>query len=159
PGLSIVLPAYNERDGIAQAVDAHHAALAEAGIADYEVILVDDGSCDGTGDSADALAQKDARVRVLHHAQNLGQVQSILNGFRAARGDIVTHNGIDLPFDPRDVPHALAPFAEGADVVVVERIDRASYGLMRKALSWGNIVMLKLLFRSPCRDHNFVQFY
>lgn len=159
PRLSIVLPAYNERDGLPAAVDAYRSALGAAGFADYEIILVNDGSSDGTGALADALAHTDSCVRVLHHERNQGQVQAILNGFRAAHGRIVTHNGIDLPFHPRDVSQVLARFAEGADVVVVERIDRASYGLVRKLLSWGNVALLKLLFRSPCRDHNFVQFF
>jgi hypothetical protein len=43
--------------------------------------------------------------------------------------------------------------------VVVERNDRTSYGLVRKAVSWVNLLLVRLLFRSPCRDHNFIQFY
>jgi glycosyltransferase involved in cell wall biosynthesis len=157
--LSIILPGYNERAGLEAAVATYQAALADAGITDYEIILVDDGSTDGTRELADALARGDPRVRVLHHAVNQGQVRAILNGFRAAHGRVLTHNGIDLPFDPGDTPSALVCFHEEADVVVVERVDRGSYGLIRKLLSWANVLLVKSLFRSPCRDHNFVQFF
>jgi glycosyltransferase involved in cell wall biosynthesis len=157
--LSIVLPVYNERPALQPAIEAYRAALADSGIEDYEIILVDDGSSDGTGELAEAIAAADRRVRVLRHERNQGQVQAILNGFRAARGRVLTHNGIDLPFDPRDVPRALACFADGADVVVVERADRACYGLTRKVLSWANMLLLKVLLGTPFRDHNFVQFY
>jgi glycosyltransferase involved in cell wall biosynthesis len=159
PELSIVLPVYNEREALQPALDAYHVALSDAGIEDYEIILVDDGSTDGTGELAEAIAGADERVRVIHHDQNQGQVWAILTGFQAARGRVLTHNGIDLPFDPRDLPRALACFADGVDVVLVERTDRASYGLTRKVLSWANVLLLKLLLGTPFRDHNFVQFY
>jgi glycosyltransferase involved in cell wall biosynthesis len=159
PDLSIVLPAYNEQASVHAAVDVYRAALDQAGIRDYEIIFVNDGSTDETGVMLDALAEADPRLRVLHHSRNQGQVRAILNGFRAARGRFVTHNGIDLPFQPRDLGRALACFTAGADVVVVERTDRASYGLVRKVLSRANVWLLRLLFGSPFRDHNFVQFF
>ena len=159
PELSIVLPGYNERESLPAAIAAYRQACGAMGLRDYELIVVDDASSDGMGEVAAELAAADPRIRVLTHAANRGQVAAILTGFRAARGNVVTHNGIDLPFDPHDLPRVWERFVQGADVVVVERSDRRAYGWGRKALSWCNIGLLWLLFRSPVVDHNFVQFF
>lgn len=157
--LSIVLPGYNERASLAAAVEAHRLACESGEIGDFEIIIVDDASNDGMDQVARRLAADDRRIRVLTHTTNRGQVEAILTGFRAARGAVVTHNGIDLPFDPNDLVRVMPRFAAGADVVVVERRDRRAYGWSRTLLSWANVAVLRLLFRSPVRDHNFVQFY
>jgi glycosyltransferase involved in cell wall biosynthesis len=159
PELSIVLPCYNEQANLASAVTTYYQELAVAGFEDCEIIVVNDASTDRTGELADELAQRDPRLRVVHHDRNQGQSAAILNGFRAARGRVLTHNGIDLPFHPRDVARMLALIREGADVVVVERSNRQAYNLVRKVISWCNILLLRLLFGSPFADHNFVQFY
>ncbi len=158
PELSVVLPAFNESNGLRAAVSCYLAELSAAGI-DGELIIIDDASTDGTGAVADELAANDARVRVVRHERNLGQVAGIRNGFRHARGAIVTHNGVDLPFHPRDTRRMIEAIRAGSDVVVVQRASRAAYGIRRKVISWANIGMLKLLFGSPFVDHNFVQFY
>lgn len=157
--LSIVLPGYNERASLVSAIEAYRQALDEIGQHDYELLIVDDGSTDDTGAVARSLADADPRVRLLSHPVNRGQVESILTGFGEARGEIVTHNGMDLPFDPRDMAEPLRRFSHGADVVVVEREHRGSYGWARRLLSWANVAIVRALFRSPARDHNFVQFF
>ena len=164
PKLSVILPGYNEREALPSAVRRYLEAMDDPaiGCADAggsEIIVVDDGSTDGMGELADEMARADARVRVIHHERNLGQVAGILSGFRQARGRIVTHNGMDLPFDPRETGRALALFDEGADVVVVQRETREAYGLLRKIVSWGNIVLVQSLFDTPFLDHNFTQFF
>jgi glycosyltransferase involved in cell wall biosynthesis len=158
PELSVVLPAFNEREGLRAAVEAYLRELPACGIDYFELIVINDASTDGTGSMADELAAKEPRLRVLHHRVNQGQVAAILHGFEAARGRFVTHNGVDLPFHPRDTAAMLALLRDGIDVVVVERANRSAYGWIRTILSWGNVVVLRLLFRSPFRDHNFVQF-
>jgi glycosyltransferase involved in cell wall biosynthesis len=155
----VVLPGYNERHSLAAAVHRYLDALPRCGIDSFEIIVVNDGSTDGSGELADGLARTDPRVRVLHHERNLGQVAGILSGFRAARGGILTHNGMDLPFEPADTARALEHFAQGADLVVVERANRQSYGITRKIVSWCNIMLLRVLFRTPFYDHNFTQFF
>ncbi len=159
PKLSIVLPGYNERDSLVPAVDAYRRACESGGIGNFEIIIVDDASTDGMHEVARRLAAADPRTRLVTHADNRGQVEAILTGFAAARGEVVTHNGIDLPFDPNDLPRIMPWFADGADVVVVERRDRRAYGWGRTLLSWANVAVLRLLFHSPVRDHNFVQFF
>lgn len=159
PELSVVLPCWNEEAALPGAVAVYLSALPASGVESFEVLIVNDASTDRSGAIADELARSDPRVRVLHHERNQGQVAGILNGFRAARGEVVTHNGVDLPFDPADTAAMLQVIREGADVVVVERTTREAYGLLRKVLSAGNVALWRLLFGSPFRDHNFVQFY
>jgi glycosyltransferase involved in cell wall biosynthesis len=156
--LTVILPAFNEEAGLRAAVNAYSSAL-DAIEPDYELLIVNDASRDGTASIADELARTHDRVHVVHHATNQGQVQAILNGIRAARGTIITHNGIDLPFHPTDTATALAQMHAGADVVVVERIDRHAYSFKRWLLSKLNVGLLQFLFGSPFTDHNFVQFY
>jgi glycosyltransferase involved in cell wall biosynthesis len=159
PLLTVVLAGFNERQALPAAIEAYRDALARCGIGRYEILIVNDGSTDGTGSLAEEMARGDPRIRVLHNEHNLGQVASLLRGFAEARGRILTWNGMDLPFDPSDTPRALACFDGGADMVVVERSGREAYGIVRKLVSWSNVLLVRWLFGSPFRDHNFVQFY
>ncbi len=156
--LSVILTAFNEGPAVAGAVQAHVAALAEC-CPRFELIVVNDGSRDDTLEQARRAAAGDARVRVLSNEKNLGQVASILRGFREARGEVLMHNAVDMPFDPRDTPRVLDLMRRGADVVVVERSDRGAYGVVRKVVSWCNVALVKLLLGSPFTDHNFTQAY
>jgi len=159
PELSVVLPAYNEQEALGEAVRTYQEAFRADGLEDYELLIVNDGSRDRTGEIADALAAADPRIRVIHNERNLGQSASFLRGFGQARGRVITWNGADLPFCPRDARRMMDEIARGADVVVVERADRKAYGLKRKIVSWTNVMILRALFGSPFRDHNFVQFF
>jgi glycosyltransferase involved in cell wall biosynthesis len=161
--LTVVLPVYDELESLDGALARYREALAAGGLEASELLVVDDGSRDGTGERAEALAaaadDRGPRVRVIRHARNQGQVAALRTGFAAARGAIVTHNGIDLPFAPERTGDALAPFDGEADVVVVERRNRGANGAWRTVVSWANALAWKLLFRSPFADHNFVQFF
>jgi glycosyltransferase involved in cell wall biosynthesis len=159
PSLSVVLPAYNEADGLSAAVRCYLDALNDLDDQNFEILVVNDGSTDGTGELAEELAREDSRVRVLHHEHNRGLSASFLRGFGKAKGEIVTWNGVDLPFNPNDTRRALACFEDGADVAVVERRNRKAYGITRKVISRANVLLLRFLFGTPFRDYNFVQFY
>jgi glycosyltransferase involved in cell wall biosynthesis len=156
--LSVVLPAYNEGEAVARAIQRNCQSLAKC-CESFEVLVIDDGSRDDTRAIAQRAAQLDSRVRVLANEMNLGQAGTLLRGFAEARGQVIMHNGIDLPFDPDDTAALLDRIRQGADVVVVERIDRQAYGFFRKLTSRCNVLLLRTLFGSPFSDHNFVQAY
>lgn len=156
--LSVIIPAYNEDKSIEDAVRRTVFALRELDVS-FELVVVDDGSRDRTREVAEALATELPEVRVVVNETNQGAVQALLRGCALARGDVVTHNGADLPFDPRDTTAIVEEMKKGADVVVVERANREAYGVVRKVVSWVNITVLHTLFGSPFWDHNFVQGY
>lgn len=114
--LSIVIPCYNESSTIADLV----AAVKRAPIASKEIIIVDDGSTDGTQEALKSL--RDDEVRVLFHRQNLGKGAALRTGFQAASGDICIVQDADLEYDPQELPIVIGPIIDGkADVVFGSR--------------------------------------
>ena len=156
-GLSVIMPVLNEEESLENAIERVVAAL-ESLVEDFEVIVVNDGSRDGTGEIADRFGRRDARVRTIHNAENLNYGRSLQRGFAAARYDWVTHNGADLPL----APEAYEPFVrafEKADVVVASSVAREAHSTWRKVTSWTNRALLAALFAPRTRDLNFTQFY
>ncbi len=118
--LSIVVPTYNERDRLADLVEAVFAAYAAAEV-DGELVIVDDNSPDGTGRLADDLARRH-RIVVLHRAGKLGLGTAVIEGFAAATAPVVGVIDADLSHPPALLPKMLAVMrATGADVVVGSR--------------------------------------
>jgi glycosyltransferase involved in cell wall biosynthesis len=138
PTVSIVIPCYNEAATLEQVIDK----VLAAPVANLEVIVVDDGSTDGT---AEVLRHKIApRVaRVLRHERNQGKGAALRTGFSAASGEIVLVQDADLEYDPRDYPRLLQPILEDrADVVFGSRF---SGGESHRVLYFWHSVMNKLL--------------
>jgi glycosyltransferase involved in cell wall biosynthesis len=155
--LSVVIPGYNEQMNIRGAVERCTGALDELGIA-YEIIIIDDASPDDTGAIAEAMAAGDPRVRVIHNPINLNVGMSILIGYHAARGDLVTHNAMDLPFDPKELARILPLFDDSElAMVVVARTSRAAHSSWRKTTSLVHHWLIRALFWSALPDMNFVQ--
>lgn len=122
--LSIVVPVYNEEENIPLLYQAITAAVAPLG-REWEVILVDDGSQDGSLKALEALAEKDAEhVRIIALRRNFGQTAAIAAGIDHASGDVVVLMDADLQNDPADIPLMLEKIAEGYDVVSGWRKDR-----------------------------------
>jgi glycosyltransferase involved in cell wall biosynthesis len=117
PWLSVVIPVYNERATIETLLKRVHAVAV-----DKEIIVVDDGSTDGTRDLLAGLRSPDGQVRVLFQDENRGKGAALRRGFEAARGEVVLVQDADLEYDPADYPQLLAPIERGdADVVFGSR--------------------------------------
>jgi dolichol-phosphate mannosyltransferase len=120
PGLTIVVPTYNERGRIAELADAVCGVFLEHRL-DGELVIVDDNSPDGTGTVADELSAR-LPLRVVHRAGKLGLGSAVMEGFEAARAPIVGVMDADFSHPPAVLPRLLAHMtATGADVVVGSR--------------------------------------
>ena len=139
PGLSIVLPCYNEAPNVAAAVAEAKRAAARCA-REHEVIVVDDGSTDGTGAIAQELAAADPTVRVVAHPANRGYGAAVRSGFDASRMPWVLLTDGDLQFDLRELD-AMVPLAGAHDIVAGYRIDRADPLHRRMAAhAWNRLV-------------------
>ena len=155
--LSWILPAYNEEENFANVVRRIITAL-ESQVSDFELIIVDDGSTDRTGEIADQMAEADDRVRVIHNPENVNYGVSLIRGIRAARCAWILHNGADLPLAPEDLDKFISRFSD-SDIIVACRLSRAAHSPWRKLTSITNRLLLQVLFSPNVSDLNFVQFY
>lgn len=157
--LSVIIPAYNEQANCRRTIEDCKRRLDGLGLT-YEIIIIDDASTDDTGVIVDALAAGAAFIRVIHNPINLNVGANILLGFQAARGRLVTHNAMDLPFDPSDLAGVIPMFDDPkVGVVVFSRIDRSAHSLWRKIASVVHHWMVRALFLINVSDLNFVQVY
>jgi glycosyltransferase involved in cell wall biosynthesis len=114
--ISVVIPVYNEEGNLAEL----HARLTEVLSRlerSYEIVLIDDGSTDGTWHSIQTESAADEHLVAIRHRRNFGKAQALASGFAAARGDIVITMDGDLQDDPDELPRFLAKLDEGYDVV------------------------------------------
>ena len=127
PILSICVPVYNEKDNLPLLHEAIIAVVDPASIA-MELILVDDGSTDGSWQAIEALVAKDPRVRGLKFKFNCGETAASDAGLRAARGKYVMTMDADLQNDPKDIPAFLQAMETGVDCVCGSRVAVRSQG-------------------------------
>ncbi len=117
PEISVVVPLYNEADNVLELHQQVTSVLAAVG-RPFELVLVDDGSTDGTRAKLLELEQKDPRVVVVLLRRNFGQTAAFAAGFDHSRGDVVVTSDGDLQMDPADIP-ALVEKLEGEDLDMV----------------------------------------
>jgi len=136
--LSVIIPVYNEVESIREIVKR----VQETDLA-WEIILIDDGSIDGTRNLLNELDSMDD-VHVVLHEQNQGKGAAVRTGFDAAKGDVILIQDADLEYDPRDYPTLLKPLEEGiADVVYGSRF---LGGPRRVVMFWHMIANYMLTF-------------
>ena len=155
PAVSLVLPAFDEAENLAAAVAQARDALDAVGD-EWEILVVDDGSTDGTGPLADRLAGADPRVRALHHPENRGKGAALKTGVAAARAAVVGWTDADLPFDMEALERAYRRLDEtGADLVAGVRTNRERYSLQRRVVSGGYNWLVRTLLGLPLDDVGF----
>ncbi|HUV67520.1 MAG TPA: glycosyltransferase family 2 protein, partial [Sedimentisphaerales bacterium] len=141
--VSVFFPCYNEQGNVGRTVE-NALRVMEKLDADFEIVIVDDGSSDDTGRIADEIAGRDNRVKVVHHERNLGYGAALQSGFAAATKDLVFYTDGDGQFDMNEMP-PLLPLMERWDIVSCYRLNRRD-PLIRKVNAWAWTKLVCLLF-------------
>lgn len=147
--ISVFFPCYNEQGNIARTVE-RAAAVLDRQKCDYEIIVVNDGSTDSTGQIAETLAKQNSRVRVVHHPVNRGYGAALQSGFGAATKKIVFFTDGDGQFDIGEMP-AWLTLMKDYDIVCGFRINRQD-SFVRKINGWLWTKLVCLLFGMRIRD-------
>jgi dolichol-phosphate mannosyltransferase len=155
----LVLPTYNEAENIAAIVEAVLGVLEQAAPGDHRVLIVDDGSPDGTGTIADSLAAEHAAVEVLHRGSREGLGPAYLAGFAralTAGSGYVCQMDADFSHDPADVPRLLDAVKGGADLALGSRYvpggGVADWGLLRRIVSRTGCAYARVVLGLHVRD-------
>lgn len=149
--LSIVLPAYNEEETVEVAVE-HVSDVAQTLNREYEIILVNDGSADRTGEVGRQLEDRVPHCRLVEHYPNRGYGGALKAGFAAATKDLIAFYPADAQFDFREIERLLETLdEENADLVCGYRFDRQDH-FVRKLNAFGWNMVVRILFSSLCRD-------
>jgi glycosyltransferase involved in cell wall biosynthesis len=126
PEISVIAPCHNEVDNLRPLTEAIRAALEPSGVA-YEIVLVDDGSRDGSWVQLQQLGREDERVRALRFAFNCGQSAALWAGMKAARGRVIVTLDADMQNPPGEIPKLLAGLKQ-ADCVCGTRVEARARG-------------------------------
>jgi dolichol-phosphate mannosyltransferase len=153
----VCVPTYNERENVEELVTAVRCVMDGADI-DGHVLVVDDGSPDGTGDIAQRLAAGDSRVHVLHRDGKAGIGPAYVAGFRHALGegaDLILEMDCDFSHDPSDIPRLIAASSH-ADLVLGSRYIEGGrvtdWNPLRRLISRGGCAYASTVLRLPIRD-------
>ncbi len=147
--ISVFFPCYNEQDNVVRIVEQATTILEKLN-ADFEVIIVDDGSSDNTGQIADQYAGQNNKIKVVHHTTNLGYGSALQSGFKAATKKLVFYTDGDGQFDINEMP-PLLPLTEKYDIVSCYRLNRKD-PLLRKINGWCWTKLVCWLFGMKIHD-------
>ena len=151
--VSIVVPTYNERDNVRPLCDGIRDALGSAW--DYEVIIVDDNSPDGTAEAVRQMASEDPRIRLLQRPGKLGLGTAVADGFALAEGDYWIMMDADLSHRPEELPRMLSSLSD-ADIVIGSRYVAGggvqNWPLWRQMVSRGASGMGRMIVGLSVRD-------
>jgi len=149
PQLSLVFPVFDEVENLDPLIDNALAIAARLSL-DFEIVLVDDGSRDGSGERIDALCARDPRIHSLRHESNKGYGAALRSGLRFARGELVFFSDADLQFDLAEL-EKLLEHTDHFDIVAGYRSPRRDpWPRTLIAFSWGMLV--RALFGLRIRD-------
>lgn len=149
--LSIIVPVFNEEQSIGPLVDAVGDAM-RPWRDDWELVFIDDGSQDATGDVIEQRMHEEPRIRVIRLARNYGQSAAMQAGFDQSRGEIIVTMDGDLQNDPRDIRALVAKLEDGFDLVAGYRERRQDLLLSRRIPSWFGNLVVRGVTGIPLRD-------
>lgn len=130
--ISIIVPFYNESEGVNQFYAAINPILDQLVEINFEVICIDDGSRDDTLNRLIDLTQKDQRYQVIELSRNFGKEAALTAGINAAKGNAIIPIDADLQDPPELIPKMISAWLDGAEVVLARRIDRSSDSYLKR---------------------------
>jgi polyisoprenyl-phosphate glycosyltransferase len=130
--ISIIVPFFNESEGVTYFYDALCAIFRIASDFDFEVICVDDGSSDDTLKKLIIVAYKDPRFHIIELSRNFGKEAALTAGIDAATGDAIIPIDADLQDPPELIPDMIKEWLQGAEVVLARRVDRSSDSILKR---------------------------
>jgi dolichol-phosphate mannosyltransferase len=133
PELSVVIPVFNEADTLGELAERLSAVLARVELDSFEVVLVDDGSDDGSAAILDAMQERDPHFRAIHLSRNFGHQAALQAGLERARGRAVVLMDADLQDPPEVLERFVAHWRDGYDVVYAIRRQRKESIVLRAA--------------------------
>lgn len=142
--LSVVIPVFNESATLEALFTSLHDRLDALGES-YDVLLVDDGSRDGTGDMIDEITQRDARFRAVHFSRNFGHQAAVTAGLHFASGRAVVVMDADLQDPPELLATMVARWREGYHVVYAQRVKRHAEGPLKRGIAFAYYRLLRRL--------------
>jgi glycosyltransferase involved in cell wall biosynthesis len=155
PQVSVLVPAYNEVENILELVESLISMFESHGLAG-EIVLVDDGSTDGTYEAAERIAEREKRLKVLRHRRNFGKTEAMVTGNAVAEAEIVVLYDADMQHSPEEIPHFLDKMNEGNYDIVCGRKE-GRYG--KRFVSSTYNFLSRLLFDVPVHDLNSMKAY
>lgn len=152
PYLSLIVPCYNEEESVDELVTEVVSVLDDNKL-DAEVVLVDDGSSDGTWERLSYWAEREPRLKLVRFRRNFGQTAAMVAGLDHARGEVIIPLDADLQNDPHSIPALLAKLDEGYDVVSGWRRDRQDAFINRKLPSMIANKIISTVSGVPLHDY------
>jgi dolichol-phosphate mannosyltransferase len=147
---SIIIPTYNERENLPILIESILKSLNQHNITNYEIIIVDDNSPDGTGEIAEQLAKQYKNIKVLHRPAKMGLATAFLDGVKLAKGNIVALMDADLQHPPELLPELYKAILNGYDMAIASRYIKGggteNWSTKRKIVSKGAIILAHILF-------------
>lgn len=151
--VSMIVPFFNEANALKRVIDKIEKALQKVSD-NYEIVLVDDGSNDGSKEIAYHIAQENDKIKLKYHSRNLGKSAALNTGFKAAKGKYVAFIDADMQYEPMDIPKLLQPVKTGQVDAVngwrKKRIDPPSKILPSKIFN----VLTSMFFGIKLHDWN-----
>lgn len=153
--VSAVIPVYNDREALAHAIPESLTILGEI-TRDFELIIAEDGSADGSPEFVRSWERKDPRVRLLHSDERLGRGRALNRAFTEARGDIVCYYDVDLATDMQHLPALIRAITSGYDIATGSRLlpgSRIERSGGREIASRSYNFLVRALLGSRLHDH------
>jgi len=150
--VTIIIPAFNERENLSPLMREIDSVV-EKDKRNYEVIIINDGSVDGTSEEAERLKNEYEYLKVYSHRTNLGKTEAIITGFRHSAGKVLVIMDADLQFDANDIPKLIDEIEKGYDVVTGWK--QGDY--QKKFVSGVYNFLSRRLFKLPIHDQNSIK--